>query len=339
LQLYSFENITIQRVTFNTVSGINTIALNSVLGSWVLIANCTFHFKARAEDPEYDNSTIYIRASNYMIVQNQFVTQILPKRGGGRTAIEVHTPGPGIVSSNTVENFQVGIGVAGGHIQVFDNTLRGINFGIFMSSIAKDGGLQNVDIYRNSITVAQVQHNQISCGGIIMTPDREFDGLYLDVSVTDNKIEFEPEEPGRSGLAYNSTNGIGLNPPGSIVNITVTRNVVAGAPLRGITIGNTTGGSSSYTHIMIDQNSFTNCGQNLGMAKFFRAGIQLVGNLANISIVGNVIADEYPVPRCYYSVNCAPGTYKNVVMRNNRISTRSGRMLFVLQPGVTSDLT
>jgi len=263
---------------------------------------------------------------------------VLPNRAGGRSAIEVHTPGPGVINNNIVEGFQYGLVVAGSNVQIFENAIKRVNFGIFMSALERDNGIDNVDISGNAIAVAQVQHDQMLCGGIVMTPDKDYTGPYSNVSITNNRISYESDERNRSGLAYNSTNGIGLNPPGSISNITVTDNAVAGAPLRGMTIGNMSVGSSRYTHIVVKHNSFTNCGQDIGMGQFFRSGIQLVGNLTDVAIVGNSIVDRYRALHCYYSFSCGPGTYKNVLIKGNVISSESGKMFAILKPGVTADL-
>jgi len=327
----NFSNINITNCTFDTCSGVNTIMLYSHTSDKVSVVNCHFVFESNPSNAWYDNTTVFVQCSNFYVAGNTFKTTLNGNLAYATTAIEGHK-GPGIIEGNTVINYKVGAIVASAstadastdenNIIAVNNSLFHVNKGIILWA-EEDKTLDNVVVQGNSVSIAQVQHNQTSCQGIALSNLVSVLGDYANINISNNVINFQDEGTGRAGQTEGSIYGIGIVGAGGGKNIKVFNNQIINAPVRGVYCGYQ---SVLYENIQITHNQIVNAGQNLGVTQSSRVAIALVYNgvFKDIDVRYNTIREDLNPKRGYNAIYATTGTFTNVVIKDNDISSLQG---------------
>ncbi|RKN86413.1 glycosyl hydrolase family 28-related protein [Paenibacillus ginsengarvi] len=338
--LYNYENIAVDNVTFDPTCGVNTITLNNERGKNATITNCRFHFVMAKGDPAYDNSAIYLNG------QNHTVTNCLFYAGPGqkaRGAIETHG-GQSVVTNNVSDGYYTGVnaqanGVSVEHadMTIADNTFSNANQGIQLWPW-KTYPLRNVTVSGNTIYLANTVHQRYTTTGISSAGGATETGAFENITITGNTIVFQEEFTVRSGfndLGY----GIGLVKENDILNVVISNNLIRNAPAAGIRIGSNSK-IGKARNIQITGNSIMNSGHYPAPSELYRAGILLRSTVDGAVVTGNFISDTYDQAKGLFSirVNDFDGTFTNVSVTNNLITSKQGGLWFSVSPSVTTDL-
>jgi hypothetical protein len=99
IEFHVASGVRIRNVRFDACTGINTVVVNGPSCSDVELRDCYFHFVPPGDAPAaYDNSAVYIEASNYAVAGNRFSAAV---GSGARAAIELHGSGGNCVGNNS----------------------------------------------------------------------------------------------------------------------------------------------------------------------------------------------------------------------------------------------
>lgn len=334
------KHILIQNCRFDPCTGVNTISINAPAAEDARIINCYFHFVRGVSSTDYDNSTIYFTCANHAAIGNIFKADV---GEGARGAMETHD-GQSVITGNVSDGYQTGVNIVnaaniGGSLRennditVSGNTFARACYGIRLWSVT-GSTLRNVTVSGNTVSLSQVDHNEIGSSGINLeyASGTTLNGSFENITIANNSISFQPElnrsvDGDGNALAASSTWGIGLSPAGNVKNLQVINNVIRNAPVKGISIGQ--GTTYTLTNIRIRGNMLVDAGQNAGITAGLRAAFFIVGNLTNAYIEDNQIWDsgngsggtlgnQY---RYYF-----PNTVSYVTWRNNTVQTVSGTL-------------
>jgi hypothetical protein len=361
ISLYSFFDVSVDRVRFEPYCGVNAVTLNGVENHAARISQCYFRFErgASTRDPnlglpphvDYDNSAIYIQCKNHMVEGCLF--EAAPE-AGAFGAIETHN-GQSTIVNNVSDGFMTGVNITSGSheedardtndITVAGNTFSRTNDGISLWSVT-GRRLRGVTIVGNTISVAQVSHDDIESAGIrlVYSAGADVRGPLADVTIVGNTIVFEQEPlegrtidaEGREISPFTSY-GIGLAPFGDIQNVLVVNNVVTLAPATGILLGNADTENVSR-NVRIADNLIVNAGQNAGMPGRSRAAIALQSILTDVVVEHNSIIDTGDPVRGVQSIRAMPAVAERTVVRDNHIGTRVGELLYRIDRDQVRDL-
>jgi hypothetical protein len=272
---------------------------------------------------DYDNSMVYITGPSH-ITTNSFIHPTIPTPPfGARGAIET-IGGPTVVSNNLFINFRTPIYLTGsftfpasgsiGESVVSGNTMSGANQAIRIWPSIQGG---KISITGNQIRIAQVTHNRLNCCGIWVEDDPSFNAPIADVSITGNTITFEDEPAaGRptdyQGSALTATDCVGIGAPSfnTVAALSISGNVIKGAPAYGIVLGRMNlSRASTVRNVLARNNQIINAGQNMGLGNTSRAGVFLTGNCENVIIAANQIADTWGAFSTLPYSNAGAGTF------------------------------
>lgn len=332
------SNIHVRRCRFAPCSGIWAIALVGTNISDCSVTDCYFRFVMRDGNDDYDNSMVYVEATNYQISNNVFETDVIPGRGG-RACIEAHG-GPAVIRDNVSRGFRTGVNItnayyAGGSLgdvicrdNTFSDALQGIALWPTEPNI-----LANVSITGNTIELAQIRHGAAAASGIETIYADEATTLATRVTIATNTIRFQDEGAGRRGKFYVGTFGIGLLNLGGAESVIIDQNTVELCPAVGILIGNNQPGMRAFRDIHVTKNKVINPGQNVAFPEDYRSGIRCLSTISGLELADNTIADTYPVTRCTAAISfdrSRRSSYVNVQATNNAARAVTGplKMLF-----------
>jgi len=279
LQIFAGSNITVRNIKAS-VSGVNSIDINGVSVSGVVVTANHFVFHKQPAQPAFDNSTIYIDGTNFTVSDNLFSSTLSES---AVTAIEVHS-GTGSISGNVISFYQNGMNVVDTkHSQITGNIITSGQFGILLWALSS--GMDGTTVTGNSINLNNVDRGVPTSGGIALAYDDSARGAHSSLSITSNLVVCQPE-PRPRPVSGDVNYGIGLQALGSLTNAVVANNIVMNAPVRGVKVGVVV--PSLASNIQVVNNTIVNPGSNADpSAAWYDAAIALDGNLTDVTVTGN----------------------------------------------------
>jgi hypothetical protein len=335
------RNLTVRRCRFDPYASVVALSLNGSEIRDCAVTDCAFRFVMRDDNPDYDNSAIYLEGSNYTLSGNRFASVPTPYHEG-RACMQAHG-GPAQIVNNTATGYQtlVSIGAsyfAGGpssDIVCRDNTITDALIGIMLWPIGTNT-LANVTVANNTIAVAQLKHGTADTGGISVVFSPYAQGLAASIAVTGNTIRFQDEGAGRPGDFWYNSAGIALHNLGGTDGTVIEGNTIELAPSAGILIGLPEPGERQFRNLRVANNTITNPGQNLGFPAAARAGVLVTSDAADVAITGNTISDTFAATRCPAAIafDLAPDkVYTGITIRENTLISANGMFPLRLPDG------
>jgi hypothetical protein len=332
LRIFVGSNITVRNVKAS-VSGVNSIDVNGVNVSGIVINANHFVFHKRTAQPTFDNSTIYIDGTNYTVSNNVFSSTL---SDSAVTAIEIHT-GTGSISGNVVSFYQNGMNIVDTQqSQIAGNTITSAQNGILLWAVSSSG-MNGANVTGNSITIDNVERGVATSSGISLYDDPTVLGPNSNLSIASNVIVCQQELL----LSVNGdvNYGIGLQSFGSLTNAVIANNQVINAPVRGIKVGVVS--PSLASNIQVVGNTIVDPGTNSDQsAEYYDAAIALDGNLTGVTVTGNSLqftTNPLHTVGGTYSVYAQPGlgaTFTQVTVYNNTVIAFAGSPTLYLSPTV-----
>jgi len=331
LQVFAGSNITVRDVKAS-VSGVNSIDINGVNISGIVVTGNYFVFHKQPAQPAFDNSTIYIDGTNFTVSQNVFSSTL---SDSAVTAIEVHS-GTGSIGGNTISSYQNGMNIVDTqNIQVTGNAITSAQFGMLLWAVS---GMDRATITRNSINIDNLDRGAAASGGIALADDPSATGPQSNLSIRSNVVVCQQEPLPRSVLG-DVNYGIGLQSLGNVTNVVVANNKVINAPVRGIKAGVVS--PSVASNIQIVDNTIVDPGTNSYPAvQWFDAAIALDGNLTNVTVTGNSLLfttnPNHNQGGGTYSVYASDqgATFTQVTIYNNPVIAFAGNPPVYISPDV-----
>jgi hypothetical protein len=325
------QNVRVRRCSFDPYAGVWAVSLNGKTISDCSVTDCYFRFVMRDENPDYDNSGIYIDGTNYAISGNYFETVPKPYHEA-RGAIEAHG-GPAQVFDNTMVGYQTLANIVGSHfpgnnssnIVCRNNTAKDALIAIMLWP-TEANVLSNVTVSDNQLQMSQLKHGTADIGGVSVVFSYEATGRAANITIKNNHISFQDEGAGRPGNFYYDTGGILLHNLGGTDGAVIEGNTIERALTGGIVIGLPEPGDHPFRNVRVANNTIVNPGQNVAFPEEFRGGILVNSSASNIEIVGNTITDTYATPRCPAAVafDLANGfTYTGISVKANTIKSKA----------------
>lgn len=338
--LYNYESIVIDNVTFDPTCGINTITLNNINAKNATITNCRFNFVMANGDGTYDNSAIYLNGRSHTVSNCLFYAAPGQKARG---AIETHA-GTSVISNNVSDGYYTGINLqssesSGDHsdMTVTNNTISNANQGIQFGPRTSHP-IKNVVIANNTIHLINAVHLRNLTTGISTAGSSVDTADYENITITGNTIVFQEELTRRTSLNEGAY-GIGFYKESNYTNILISNNIIKNAPVSGIRLGSNSKVGIS-TNIQITGNMIVNAGHYPASSELYRAAILLRSTVKGAVISGNFISDTFDNAQGLFSirVNDFDGTFSNVSVTNNLITTKQGGLWFSVSPSSATDL-
>ncbi len=330
LQIFAGSNITVRNIKAS-VSGVNSIDINGVNVSGVVIAANYFVFHKRAAQPAFDNSTIYIDGASHTVSNNVFSSTL---SDSAVTAIEVHS-GTGSISGNIISFYQNGMNIVDTKSsQVTGNAITSAQFGILLWALT---GMDGATVTGNSISIDNVDRGAATSGGIALAYDNSALGPHSNLSITSNVVLCQ-QEPHPRPVSGDVNYGIGLQSLGNLTNVVVANNKVINAPVRGIKAGVVVPYLAS--NIQIVGNNIVDPGANSDpSAMYYDAAIALDGNLTDVKVTGNnLLFTTNPLHSAggTYSVYASNqgATFARVSVYDNTVIAFAGNPALYLSPTV-----
>ncbi len=341
IHLQAGRNLRVQRCRFAPYAGVWAVSFNGETIRDCSITDSYFQFVMRDDNPDYDNSAVYIEGSNYILSGNIFETTPHPYHEG-RACMEAHG-GPAEVFGNTATGYQTLLNIVGSYfdggnssdIACHDNTARDALIGIMLWPTLPNN-LKNVTVTDNTIEVAQLKHGTADTGGVSVIFSYEAKGRASNITIARNAIRFQDEGAGRPGDFYYNSAGVALHNLGGTSDAIIEGNSIELAPSGGILIGNGEPGRRIFRNVRVANNTIVNPGQNLGFPGAFRGGVLVNSSASSIEITGNTITDTFLVRRCPAAIafDSAPGDiYRDIVVRANVIQALNGPLPLALPQG------
>ena len=343
IHLQAGRNLRVQRCRFAPYAGVWAVSFNGETIRDCSITDSYFQFVMRDDNPDYDNSAVYIEGSNYILSGNIFETTPHPYHEG-RACMEAHG-GSAEVFGNTATGYQTLLNIVGSYfdggnssdIACHDNTARDALIGIMLWPTLPNN-LKNVTVTDNTIEVAQLKHGTADTGGVSVIFSYEAKGRASNITIARNAIRFQDEGAGRPGDFYYNSAGVALHNLGGTVGAVIEGNTIERAPSAGVMIGLPEPGNRAFQQVRVANNTIINPGQNLGFPVEFRAGILVNSSASQIEVTGNTIADTFPVHRCPAAIvfDPTPGTlYTGITVKENTITALNGALPVTLPQSAT----
>ncbi len=331
IYLTAGQNLRVRRCSFDPYAGVWAVAFNGKAVSDCSVTDCYFRFVMRDENPDYDNSGIYIDGTNYTISGNAFETIPHPYHEA-RGAIEAHG-GPAQVFDNTATGYQTLVNIAGSNfpganssdIVCRNNTAKDALIAIMLWPTAANV-LSNVTVADNTLQMSQLMHGTADIAGVSVVFSYEATGRAANITIKNNHISFQDEGAGRPGDFYYDSGGILLHNLGGTNGAVIEGNIIERALTGGIVIGLQEPGDHPFQNVRVANNTIINPGQNVGFPEQYRGGILVNSSASNIEIVGNTITDTYPTPRCPAAIafDLVDGcTFTGISVSGNTIKSKS----------------
>ncbi|BDG08514.1 glycosyl hydrolase family 28-related protein [Anaeromyxobacter paludicola] len=325
------KGITVERVRFEDVCGVNTVVLNATAASGLVVRDSYFRFaKGPTDSPRgfYDNSAVYFHGRDALVAGNVFESTAAD---GARGAIELHgsraraernvtrwyhacvrlagTSGPGEAPP-----------AAGNAFVVSRNECWNAKDAINVWSITGQG-VRGVTIADNRITLAENDHLAATGHlgyffGISFVWDAVsggLDGDVRDVVIERNEIRAQPAD-GTWGSHADTSGGISLRCGGDIRDVQVRGNLIQDVPTKGIDL-QAMGRGRKASRVRIEDNRLVNPGNDPAAGRD-RAGIRLGGALEDVEVSRNTITGTLRPFRGLYAIRQEqPGV--RVLLREN----------------------
>ncbi|GAA3413031.1 glycosyl hydrolase family 28-related protein [Paenibacillus hodogayensis] len=343
ISLFDYENIEVSDCTFDPICGWNTVVLNNPQSKNAVVRNCTFNFVHARGFDGYDNSAVYMNGKSHTVTNCRFYAAPGEKAVG---AIETHT-GQSVVSNNISDGYVTGVHIqasetSGEHADMtvtgntFTNAAHAIQFWPY-----KEHSLKNVTVAGNTISLANAQKQGTMMVGIGAFPGSlppDFTGMFENITITGNTITCEEEFVKRTNLLEGFCYGIGFVRDTSVNNVIISDNIIKNAPVAAIHIGNTSK-VGTMSNLRITGNLIVNAGHYPAANETYKAAILLRSTVAGAKIAGNTIQETYGTSLGLYSIrlNAADGTFINVEVTDNLISSKQGGLWLDLHASVRTD--
>jgi hypothetical protein len=299
---YGGKNLTVERVRFDPVCGVNTVTLNAPTARNLVVRDNYFRFvKGPSSERSYDSTAVYLHGKGMAAVGNVFESTAVD---AARGAIELHGAN-GLAADNVSRGYRSCVRVVGtsepgeappavNGFTVTGNVCSDANDAINVWSVTGHH-VRGVTIVGNTVGLAQLEHlagdpTQQSFSGISFVWDAvtgKLDGDITDVVVAGNTISAQRSSGVWRESAY-STGGIVLTSTGNIANVVVRGNVLRDIPTKGIWV-QSLGKGTKARNVRIEGNSLLDAG-NDPAAGVHRAGIVVAGLLEDVEVAHNVIA-------------------------------------------------
>lgn len=332
--LYSFQDIVVDSVNFDSTSGINAVTLNGKDARNAVVRNCYFRFVRTAGIADgktnYDNSAVYFNCENHAAFGNMFHSDFAQ---GGRGAMESHN-GPAVIHGNVSVGYQTGVNIVSrsttsadrgvSDITVSGNTFSKACLGIRLWSITGTT-VRNVTISGNTISIANKDRPEVEWQGISMVFENgaNLAGDYDTINIVGNSVLFQVDTVART-ISNSTIYAIGISPKGNVRNVTVTGNVVTNAPVAGIKIG-LFQQPNKFENVIVTGNTFVNPGIYQHGVRDYCTAFFLVGNLTNVVVEDNTVSDTFDTLQGNQSYfTDGSGELVNVSLKNNRFLPKQG---------------
>jgi len=299
------RNLTVERVRFDPICGVNTVVLNAPTARNLAVRDSTFRFvkgPTNAPGGEYDNSAIYVHGRGTLVTGNLFEAELT---AGARGAIELHGAA-GVAANNVTRGYRACVRVvgtsekgeappaAGNGFSVTGNACLDANDAINVWGITGHH-VRDVTIAGNTITLAQLDHLAAQptiehASGISVVWDAVSGVLAGDVGglvIEGNTISAQPSRDRARKGAYGSA-GIALAPVGNLSDVVVRGNVLRDLPARGIWV-EAKGRGARTSRVRIEGNVLLDPGHDASAGKH-RAGIAVAGLLEDVEVAHNTVA-------------------------------------------------
>lgn len=299
------RDLTVERVRFDPVCGINTVALNAPDARNLVVRDCTFRFvkgPTRERDGEYDNSAVYLYGRELSVTGNTFEASFADRARG---AIELHGA-RGLAANNVTRGYRSCVRVVGtggpndrppevqNGFTVSGNVCADANDAINVWS-GTGHHVRGVSIVGNAVSLAELDHLRAlpsleHFSGISFVWEAvsgELDGDVRDVVIEGNTISAQRARGAVARSAYSSA-GISLATGGNVSNLVVRGNVLRDLPAKGIHL-QAMGRGTKASQVRIEGNVILDAGSDPA-AGVHRAAILLGGRLEDVEVARNTIA-------------------------------------------------
>lgn len=314
------RNLTVERVLFDAVCGINTVVLNSPEARGLVVRDCRFRFvKGPSDEPGgfYDNTAVYVHGQGAIVTGNSFEATAAD---GARAAIELHGT-RGLAANNMTRWYHACVRAVGtsGDGEPPPRAQNGFTIVGNVCSDAKDAinvwpltrhHVRGVTIVGNTIRLAELDHLAhtgqlryfMGISFVWESVSGRLEGDVSDVVVEGNTITAQRADGvWRSDAA--STGGIVLTSMGNISNVVVRGNVVRDVATKGIHVQSM--GSGRARGVRIEGNVVVDAGNDPSAGEQ-RAGILVGGVLQDVEVAHNSIVGTLVPFRGRYAIRATP---------------------------------
>jgi hypothetical protein len=310
----------------------NTISFNGNDVSDVTIERCQF-LNVGSATIDHDHSSVYLYATRYRIVHNEFRSRNGAGTLGARTAYETHGD-DAEASDNLVDGFLQGVNVVGRMSNTsrqlharnqFLNVAVGINIWPLADHLVGDA-FTSLSIINNAISIdadawwrspAMVVNHT---GGIHFESDIAR-GPIERMEVAGNHIIFE-SSAGKSKQADRFSAGIDIRGVEDVLRVrqlTIMRNTIRNAVGPCVLSAAIVGAKSPS---VIADNTLTDCGRSAnlkGEGNVLRSGIVIAGKATNLSVTGNAISATGATPETFAGIVIGADCQEQCAVRDNLI--------------------
>jgi hypothetical protein len=314
------RNLTVERVRFDPICGVNTVSLNGAAARDLAVRDSYFRF-VRGPTSEangfYDNTAVYVHGAGSEVTGNVFESTAAD---GARGAIELHGS-RGLAAGNVTRWYHSCVRVVGtsgreerppdgpNGFTVTGNTCADAKDAINVWSITRHH-VRGVTIAGNRIGIAGLDHLAATShlryySGISFVWDAvsgELDGDVGDVTIEGNTITAQPSD-GVWGPRDEGSGGIVLTSAGNVSNVLVRGNVVRDVPGPGIHL-QAMGRRSRARGVRIEGNVVLDAGNDRAGGER-RAAILVAGRLEDVEVANNAIVGTRVPFRGLYAIRAA----------------------------------
>lgn len=286
---FTGPTITVRNMTILETPGVNTFSLNGVSATDIVVDGNTIRFvEGTSTTSTYDNSAIYINATNWRVTNNIIVND--GTVGDATTGIETHGSF-GVMSGNQVKGYSTfGLVVTSGtdgadSVTVQANVADSCRSGIVLWC-ETSATLSNIVVSDNvlNLTVSEYPSSINMQIGIGLLYSAAVTGAYENIEIHSNVIGMERIT---EDVITETSGGIAIQTFGTMSRIKVYDNIVKNAPWSGIVVRNRN--ATPAYEITIKDNYLIDCGNNTQSAQ--RYSILFTGQLVDSECSNNKVVD------------------------------------------------
>jgi hypothetical protein len=286
---FTGPTITVRNMTILETPGVNTFSLNGVSATDIVVDSNTIRFvEGTSTTSLYDNSAIYINATNWQVTNNKIIND--GTVGDAITGIETHGSYGQITGNQVSGYFTMGLVVTNGttatsHVTVTDNVADLCRNGWTLWS-ETSSSISAIVVSNNvlNLTASAFPSSVSLQNGIGLLFDSGTTGAYENIEISSNVITFQAINEDTIG---ESSGGIAIETYGTMARIKVHDNIVKNAPWSGIVVRNLSG--TAAREISIRDNYLIDCGNNTQSAQ--RYSVLFTGVVVDSEVIGNQVID------------------------------------------------
>lgn len=286
---FTGPTISVRNMTILETPGVNTFSLNGVSATDIVVDGNTIRFvEGTSTTSLYDNSAIYINATNWQVTNNKIIND--GTIGDAITGIETHGP-YGVISGNQVAGYSAfGLVVTSGataaeYVTVTGNVADMCRSGITLWSESA-GSVKNVVVSNNTLhlTTSAFPSSVSMQNGIGLLYSAAVTGAYDSIEISSNVVVFEQIS---EDVITETSGGIAIQTFGTMARIKVHDNIIKNAPWSGIVVRNRN--ATPAYEISIARNYLIDCGNNTLSAQ--RYSILFTGQSVDSECIDNQVID------------------------------------------------